>query len=432
MACLVFAHALQHLGASRFSRSLHHITAGRLASAAPDGLAAHGDGFTFFTGLRTKTINDLDFNVLLGEALNVLHEAFFIQTHQIHCCTIGTRAACAANAMHIVFADIGNFVVHHVRQVVNVDTARSNVGCYQSAHIAALEAGKRLGTRGLALVAVQCHGSDAVLFQKLRHVVGAELGTGEYQHLAPVVFLDDVGQQGFFLAASHGVDHLGNALHGGVAGGDLHALRVLEQAIGQVTNFVTEGGREQQALLVFGHQGQHFFHVMDEAHVQHAVGFVQHQHLHLAEVEHALLCQIQQSAGCGHQNIHALFELGDLWVHAHTTKNHGGAELQVFSVGANRFFHLGGEFAGGGQHQGTDAGAAKFVLRAAAHGQAVQQGQGKSGRLAGAGLGAAEQVVALHDQGDRLCLNGGGGFVTFLAHGLENGRGQVQFFEVHF
>ena len=128
-------------------------------------------------------------------------------------------------------------------------------------------------------------------------VVGAELGAGEHQHLAPVVFLDDVRQQRFLLAATDRVNQLGDALHRGVARRDLHAVRVFQQRVGEFADLFAEGGREQQALLVFGHGGQHFFHVMDEAHVEHAVGLVEHQDLHLAQVHHALLHQVKQAPG---------------------------------------------------------------------------------------------------------------------------------------
>ena len=111
-------------------------------------------------------------------------------------------------------------------------------------------------------------------------MVGAKLGAREHQHLAPVVLLDDVGQQGFFLLAAHGVHHLADALHRGVARSHLHGLRVFEQGLRQLANVVAEGGREQQTLLVGGQQGQNFFHIVNKTHVQHAVGFVQHQNLH--------------------------------------------------------------------------------------------------------------------------------------------------------
>ena len=256
-------------------------------------MATHGNGLGFFTRLRHEAFNNLHRNVLLGEALNVLHEAFLIQAHQVGRCAIGASAAGAANAVHIVFADVRNFIVHHVRQVVNVNAASRNVGGYQRANVTALEATECLGTRCLAFVAVQGHGLDAVFGQKLGHVVGTKFGAGEHQHLAPVVFLNDVRQDGFLFATAHGVNHLCDALHRGVARRHLNALGVLEQGGRQVTNFIAERGREQQALLVFRHHGQHFFHVMDKTHVEHAVGLVEHQNLYLTQIKHALLQQVQ-------------------------------------------------------------------------------------------------------------------------------------------
>jgi hypothetical protein len=51
----------------------------------------------------------------------------------------------------------------------------------------------------LAFVAVQCHSGDAIFFQEFGNVVGAKFGAGEYQHLAPVVLIDDVASKAFFL-----------------------------------------------------------------------------------------------------------------------------------------------------------------------------------------------------------------------------------------
>jgi hypothetical protein len=147
-------HALQHFGACRFGRRLHDITARWFACAAPDGLAPHGDGFGAFAGFRAKTFQEFDFDVLLGEALDVLHEAFFVQTHQVHGCAIGPGSPGAANTVNIVFADVGNLVVHYVWQVINVDAPGCDVGCHQGSHIAVFEATKRLGARRLALVAM--------------------------------------------------------------------------------------------------------------------------------------------------------------------------------------------------------------------------------------------------------------------------------------
>ena len=127
-------------------------------------------------------------------------------------------------------------------QFVNIDTTCRNVSSNQGADVATFETSQGLGARGLTFVAVQGHGVDAAFGQVFGHIVGAKLGTGEDQHLTPVVFIDDVREQGFLFAAAHRMHDLVDALHGGVAGCDLDTLWVFQQAIGQFTNLVAEGG----------------------------------------------------------------------------------------------------------------------------------------------------------------------------------------------
>ena len=412
------ANALHHFAASRFGCRSHHVTAWGLADTAPQGLTTHGNGLGLFVCIGAEAFDDNDWHLLFGEDFDVAHEALFIQRHQAHCLAARTRTTCAADAVYIVFADVRDFIVHHVWQLIDVDTACSNVSGHQGANVAALEASQGLRAGSLALVAVQCHGADAVFGQKLSHVVGAKLGACEHQNLAPIVFIDDVCQQSLFLAAAHGMNRLRDALHSGVAGRDLDALRVFQQVASQFANFVAEGRREQQALFVFGHQGQDLLDVMDKAHVQHAVGFVEHQDFHGGQVEQALLLQVEQAAWGGHQNVHAFFNAGHLGVHAHAAKDDGGGELQVFAVATDRLFHLRSELTGGGQDQGAHAVDAKFVFFAAAHGELVQQGQCERRCFTGAGLGACQQVMARENGGDSLGLDGGGSFVTLFEYGF--------------
>ena len=61
----------------------------------------------------------------------------------------------------------------------------------------------------------------------------------------------------------------------------------------------------------------------------------------------------------------------------------------------------------------------------------VQHGQREGRRLAGAGLGAGEEVVTREHGGNRLGLDRGGGFVALLADGFQDGRGEIQFVKSH-
>ena len=316
-------------------------------------------------------------------------------------------------------------------QVFNVNASGSNIGGYQSANVAALEASQRLSASGLTFVAVQGHGLDAVLGEVVGNIVGAKLGARKHQHLAPVVLIDDVHQHFFFLAAAHRVDDLRDALNSGVAGSDLNALRILQQRRGQVANFIAERGGEQQALFVLGHQGQDFFHVMNKAHVEHSVGFVQHQNFNAGQIEQALALQVKQATRCGHQDVDAAFDAIDLRFHANATKHHGGLQAKVFAVVFHGLLNLGSQFTSRCEHQSTDGFAAKLVATRFRQAELVQDRKGEGRSFAGAGLSAGQQVVPCQDDRNRLSLNGRRCVVALLLHGLQNGRGQIQFFKFH-
>ena len=65
--------------------------------------------------------------------------------------------------------------------------------------------------------------------------------------------------------------------------------------------------------------------VGQEAHVEHAVGFVEHEDLDVPEIDGALLRMIEQPARCGDENIDAASKLRDLRVDADAAEDDGGS-----------------------------------------------------------------------------------------------------------
>ena len=365
--------------------------------------------------------------MLRGELLDGVHEAFFVHADEADGLAAGASAPGAPDAVHVVFGDVGNVKVDDVGQVADVDAARGDVGGDEGDEAAALEVGERLRARGLAFVAVQRHGADAVLDKVVGDAVGAEFGAREDEYLVPAL-LDDEVHEGFFLALSaHGVDDLRDALHGGVGRGDLHALRRIQHAGGKAPNVVGEGGGKEQALALGGQEGEHFFHVVNEAHVEHAVGFVEHEDFYGGQVNVPLPDEVEQPPGGGDEDVHARLHALNLRRHAHAAEDDGGGELQVAPVVLRRFLHLRGQLARGGEHQRAyGAGALGFALR-----EQLQHGQHERGGFARAGLRASEQVAAVKHERNGLLLNRSGGAVALFAHGLKNGGRQLQFFKCH-
>ena len=333
-------------------------------------------------------------------------------------------AARAADAVHVVFRHVGQLVVHHVRQLVDVQTARRDVGSHQHGQAAVLEARQRPGAGPLALVAVDGHRFDAVLAQLLGQAVGAVLGLGEDQHLRPAARADQVRQQRPLAGLGHQVGALRHQLGGRVARGHVHLGRAVQQAVCQRADLGREGGREQQ-VLAFGRQlGDDAADIVDEAHVQHAVGFVQHEDLHAGQVDGALLHVVQQSARRGYQDVHGLAQRLDLRIDAHAPEDQHRADARVLGIGLDRLFHLRGEFTRGGEDQA--AGAARL---AGLHGvvqQPLQDGQREAGGLARAGLRSGQQVAAGQHHGNGLGLDGGGVGVAHVGQRPQQRVGQAK------
>ena len=122
-------------------------------------------------------------------------------------------------------------------------------------------------------------------------------------------------------------------------GGDrvhCHLGRVVEEGVHQLHDLGGHGGREEEGLLLLGEELQDPADVVDEAHVQHAVGLVQDEDLHPAQVQKALALEVQEPARGGHQDIHALFQLLHLGLLPHPAEDDGGAQGQVPAIGGER------------------------------------------------------------------------------------------------
>ena len=112
--------------------------------------------------------------------------------------------------MNVIFGHVGKLEVHDLRQLVDIQAARGDVGGHQHGDLARLEVvqGARAGV--LALVAMNGGGGETVLHELFGQAVGAVLGAGEDEHLVPPAFADDVAQD---IALVGLVDHVNGLVH---------------------------------------------------------------------------------------------------------------------------------------------------------------------------------------------------------------------------
>ena len=75
---------------------------------------------------------------------------------------------------------------------------------------------------------------------------------------------------------------------------------------------------------------------------------------------------------------------------------------------------------GGGEHERPHGVACRRDTRAGMRHEQVQDRQGKGRRLSCSGLGCTHDIVASHDLGDGLFLDGRGDFVAGVYNGSKN------------
>ena len=230
------------------------------------------------------------------------------------------------------------------------------------------------------------------------------------RHCGPLVFAGDL------------IDHLTDILSGGIAPRGLDGDRVTQEGIGKLLDFRRKRGREHQTLTILGQQVDDALQIRQKTHVEHAVGFVKHQRGRLRQVDGLLFDVIKQPARRGNDHFHTGAQGGRLGFHVDAAKHHHRAQRRVPRVGRNVGCHLVGELARRRQDQGPYRMARRRGAVAGQRQQLLDDGQGKTGSLAGPGLGSAHDVASAQHYRNSLHLNGRRNGVALVGQRPEDAR----------
>ena len=246
---------------------------------------------------------------------------------------------------------------------------------------------------------------DALPGEAAGETVRPALGPGEDEDPIDLDVFEQREQEAELARPFHEVDRLGH--------------RLVEETTRELTDLAGLRGREQQGLALTRKRGGDAADVGDEAHVEHAIGLVEDEHLHLGEVHHAVAHQVEEPPGRRHQHVHAAAQRLHLGALADAPEDDLAAHAAPRRVAAEALGDLGGQLAGGSQDQGADRPAAVVGLDAQ---QLVEDGEREGRGLAGAGLGAGEQVAGLQRVGNGPSLDGSRlGVAELLEHGDQLG-----------
>ena len=187
---------------------------------------------------------------------------------------------------------------------------------------------------------------------------------------------------------------------GGRRPGDLDPPRVVQELRRQFLDRRRHGRGKQQGLARLRQLGADFLDVGDEAHVEHAVGLVDHQQLAVGEHDLAAAEQVHQPARGGDQHVDALFERLHLIAHLNAADQQRHRERVVFAVFLEILGDLHRQLAGRLEDQRP-----RHSRAAAALVEDVDHRQHEGGSFAGAGLSDANHILAHQNRWDDAGLN---------------------------
>ena len=124
--------------------------------------------------------------------------------------------------------------------------------------------------------------------------------------------------------------------------------------------------REEQGLPVLRQHRHDALQGMDEAQIEHLVGFVEHQDLDVAQAQRPTVDEVEQAPGVATSDIDAVAQVPLLLADRHAAEDDGGGEPEVAAVSAEAVGDLAREFTGRAStrtRQPLRAGACGFAAR---------------------------------------------------------------------
>jgi hypothetical protein len=218
-----------------------------------------------------------------------------------------------------------------------------------------------------------------------------------------LVLAEQADQQRELLFHRREIDELPHTVDRHLVRLDTHELRIVHVLVSQLEHAMRQGRREQHRLPLFRRwQAAHqVADVGDEAEIEHAIGFVQHEHLRVAHVENMLLEVVDEAAGRADEHIDAFGKLAPLFVVIHAAVHHGELQTDVFAEYFRIVMDLHCKLARGRDDEGTDGGWVTARGRGMLQQGLIQRDEKRRG-LARAGLRLPGDVMTL--QGDRQGL----------------------------
>ena len=257
------------------------------------------------------------------------------------------------DAVDIGLHALGNGVVDDVREVVDVDSARGDVGRDEQAELAGFEVVD--DARALRLRDVSVQGVDGISAggECIGEFIDVAAGFAENHGVKVVFHIDDTGEYfEFVFAADLVVDLFGEIGADGFGFCTDDFVVGAHELFRDGENFLRHGCGEHEHALFGRRRGENPLDVVDESHVEHFVGFVENGELDFIEDEFFAFHEVDDASGRADDDVDSLIQFFELNADELSSVEGGDAEIGVPLQGIEFFRDLNGEFPGRGENEG--------------------------------------------------------------------------------
>jgi hypothetical protein len=318
----------------------------------------------------------------------------------------GDRSSCAADpagaadAVDVDLGVVGHVVVDHVGDVLDVESARGDVGRDKERGLVLLERDHHAVALTLGEIAMQCLHPQPPVGQLLVETCRADLGAHEDDRLLGLFGTEHLHQPFELLAR---LDHHIGLLHrvdGELPGRNPDRDRVIHVLLGEPRDRLRYRRREEQRLAPTRAHPQNPLDVLDEAEVEHLIRLVEDDIARGGQDQRLPGDQVHHAAHRGDHDLRAGSQASLLVADRGPAKDRNHVDtLQMLGVRTERLRHLDTELPGRGQNDRLGL----LVLRV----DLLEHRQPEGCCLAAPGLCLADHVTAVEQLGDRLRLDRG-------------------------
>ncbi len=340
-------------------------------------------------------------------------------------------AAGAAAAVHEGGGVDGGIGVDDEANAREVDAAGGDVGAHQHAGAAVAHALQRALSFALRQLTAQGASEEAALDEASGEARRAFARLAEHEGGGRLMQAQHVDDGGLALAGVDEVHDVGDVfvLCALLFGRDAHGACGV--ALGERHGLSRHGRREQQCSARGGGFVEDAFELVAKAHVEHLVGFVEHDAAHIFGVEGTAREVIEHAPRCADDDVGAEEQGAGFGAGIGAADDGAHGDAGVFAEPAQLAGDLLGELARRRDDEGAGQGAflrlggdAAFVEEHGQHSEAEGDG------FAGAGLAANEEIGVRVARRDRL-LHRRASVVALGGKGLTQGLRQREFVEAH-